>query len=359
MTTLAGSAAKHPPGMHSALLVQLPHIRLQQIAGPQVQMIADHSYQVVGATDTPTATGTATPTPLATAAPETPAPVDVVDVTLTPPAHIPTVYVSSLDGRFFTGNSAIFTVATQTPWVFSKSFSALNFNPGSMSPCTITPVVNRDTRPFTDLVVTNPCVEIPAQVLGNPTASAGLGNLSGFQAVFSGDLYVSEAGDITLNIYSDDGFILGLGPNRDSSGVQPSWLGGTFAPPRPPTPPYPGPTPWPTTTFRNYLMMGQFNTGGYGNAAETIRFPTAGFYPFELDYAENGAGGLSLAIEYSAGTPAPPGPSATPTAMPTSTPTPLPTAPIATKSYYIQRNDLGAARALGCRARTELTQGVA
>ena len=73
--------------------------------------------------------------------------------------------------------------------------------------------VQRDRAGFyTGDVVPNPdgtCSVIP--VAGNGF-QAGLDPLSAFQAVFTADLNVSSAGQLTFNVFSDDGFVLAIGP---------------------------------------------------------------------------------------------------------------------------------------------------
>ena len=45
-----------------------------------------------------------------------------------------------------------------------------------------------------------------------------------FQAVFTGAFQVAAAGRITFNVYSDDGWILSIGPN--ANGAQPGYVSG-------------------------------------------------------------------------------------------------------------------------------------
>jgi len=195
------------------------------------------------------------------------------------------------------------------------------------------------------------CTAIPAQVTviatpPTPTLlAAGEDPLRSFQVVFLSTIYVSQPADIAFNIEFDDGFIWGIGPlDGVSNGPQPEFISGTFNPPPPSSP-----TPWPTTAFRNYLVASQF-TAGYGQGPVTVRFPAAGFYPIEMDYAEDGVGGLNITLEDPTGTPLSSGPSPTPTSTcyaPTPvpswpwcplspTPTSAPSPPGYTSSYYVQ-----------------------
>ncbi len=265
------------------------------------------------------------------------------------PVGTPTVYITDVEGRFFynPGGHPYFDIATQTSPAFVQQFPVLNFNPTAGVTCASTPI-NGDTRPLTDVNESPSCTPIPAQATApppTPTLQAGITPLAAFEAVFSSTIYVSQAADIEFNIEYDDGFIWGIGPlNGVAGGPQPEFRSGTFEPPPPSTA-----TPWPTTTFRSYLVASQY-VEGYGQGSVTIRFPAAGFYPIEMDYAENGDGGLNITLENPTGTPLSNGPSPTatatcyaPTAEPTypwcplsPTPASAPSPPAYTNSYYVR-----------------------
>ncbi len=266
------------------------------------------------------------------------------------PAGTPTMYITDVEGRFFYNSAghAYFTVTTQTPPAFVQHFPVLNFNPPAGVVCAGTPI-NANTRPLTDANESAGCTPIVAQGTAPPPTptllQAGITPLAGFQAVFSSTIYVSQAADIEFKIEYDDGFIWGIGPlNGVPGGPQPEYWSGMFTPPTPSAA-----TPWPTTAFRNYLVASRY-VDGYGQGTVTVRFPAAGFYPVEMDYAENGNGGLNITLENPSRTPLSNGPSPTatstcaaPTAEPTypwcplsPTPGSAPSPPAYTNSYYVQ-----------------------
>jgi RHS repeat-associated protein len=179
--------------------------------------------------------------------------------------------------RFFTnptGSIVFDKQPTDTP-AFTQTFPTLNFNPvsGSVpgSP------INQDTRPFTNVTTDqngNYTGSIVAQ--GNGYV-AGTGTLAGLEAVFSGKFVVKNASTLTLSIYSDDGFSWGVGP--DEQGHQPtgSVSGGGYTP------------------FFHFPILNT-NNGAWGFSTISITFPAAGVYPYEIDWAENGGGGLSFSV---------------------------------------------------------------
>jgi hypothetical protein len=259
--------------------------------------------------------GIATNTPLPVNVATPPGPNNII---LAAPNSTPTIYVTNVEGRFFFGGSPIFNVATQTPPAFTRNFPLVNFNPPAGYTCNGT-YVDANTRPFTDVDEGSPCAAIVAEATISappPTPTllqAGVGSLYGFQDVLSTTLYVSQEADITFNLHSDDGFVWGIGPlNGIPGNPQPIRVGGYYDPPSPPAP-----TPSPTTTFRNFLVVGRRNAGDWGGGEVTIHFPAAGFYPIEIDNAENGDGGLNITLESPSNTPVLNGPSPTATATPT------------------------------------------
>lgn len=197
-------------------------------------------------------------------------------VWVTPTANIST---SMVWGRFFTNPTAS-TVFNKLPSdipVFTQTFPTLNFNPVSGSVPGAPSNLNQDTRPFTN---------VSTDVNGHYTGSivvqgngyvAGVGQLTGFQAVFNGYFVVKQAGNLILQIYSDDGFKWGVGTDQD--GHQPT---GNFS--------LSG-----FTVFDHYPIL-DTNDGGWGYNTITISFPAAGTYPYEIDFAENGPGGVSFSV---------------------------------------------------------------
>lgn len=149
--------------------------------------------------------------------------------------------------------------------------------------------VDPTTRPFTDVttdLVGDFSGTIPAQ--GN-SVQAGVGSLSSFDAEFTGSFQVAKAGDVTFNIVADDGFLLGVGNGATR-------VSGTFEN---------APSSF-QTPFKGYPLVGSFDEAGGGSPAtypETIHFPAAGTYPYELDYFECCGSQLSLTMTLASVTP--------------------------------------------------------
>jgi RHS repeat-associated protein/uncharacterized repeat protein (TIGR01451 family) len=214
----------------------------------------------------------------------------------------PTVSVSttSVKGRFFTGGCGYFCHTKGDTPAFTEYFPTIDFDPPAGTvPHNITGV-GVDSRPFTDITT-----DINGNFNGSLTAEgngfqAGVGSMFDFEAVFTADYVVAKAGDVTFNFISDDGFVFGLGggATRVSGALDnaPS-----------------------STAFEDYPVMGAYNdaTGPRGNQV-TVHFPTAGVYPYELDYSECCAGELSMTMA-SNGTGIPPAGNLnlTPGALPT------------------------------------------
>jgi RHS repeat-associated protein len=108
--------------------------------------------------------------------------------------------------------------------------------------------------------------------------------VQGYQAVLTGQFVVKQAGTLTLVLSSDDGFSWGVGPN--SSGQQPTSGGSTGT----------------YTSFFNFPILNSSLATWPFNASFT--FPAPGTYPFEVDYAENGGGGLTFSVLASSSGPA-------------------------------------------------------
>ncbi len=141
-------------------------------------------------------------------------------------AETPAISISSVSGSFMPNaqNSGPFIGTPTTPVAFTQEFPVINFNPpvGTV-PCTNKTGVDVNTRPFSN-VVPQPdgsCKTVPAQ---GKNQQAGVGELTNFQAVFTGAFLVTSANRVTFNFFSDDGWILSLGPN--SAGAQPSYVSG-------------------------------------------------------------------------------------------------------------------------------------
>jgi len=199
---------------------------------------------------------------------------------------VQTVSTTTVWGRFFaTDGHGVFNTQASQPSVFDQAFPTINFNPPDASyypPDGTVPGntsgVNVATRPFTNITTDlngNFTGVIVAQGNG---LQAGVGTLTDFSAVFTSELLVADPGDITFNFFSDDGFIFSVGNN--ATAVSGPMVGA----------PASGLSP-----FMNIPVMGANNQATRPDpVAITVHFPTAGTYPYELDYAEGLGGALSL-----------------------------------------------------------------
>jgi RHS repeat-associated protein len=187
-------------------------------------------------------------------------------------------------GPFFIGNSFSATVpvlATQllmgmndgTTWGDNSGALVMNVTNGNApNPAG----VGVSTHPFTDVIADpggNYTGTIVAQ--GEGVQAGGVGSLYAFQAVFRGTLTVSTPGDQSLYIFANDGFILGIG--NGASRVSGPMVN---APSQ--------------TAFENLSVMGAYNSPEEQTNTIVVHFPAAGTYPYELDYADNGAGGQPI-----------------------------------------------------------------
>jgi len=190
------------------------------------------------------------------------------------------VTLGSVSGRFFhsADDATGFTAKPSDIPVFTQSFPAIDFNP----PAGVLPGTagaDPTTRPFTDVLVgpdAKPAGTLPAAVRDH---AAGTGDLSSFQAVFSGVLDVAKAGPMTLSVISDDGFVLGVEGATRGSGP----LDGA-------------PT---TTPFDGLPVLAAHNSAGaIGTYPVTLNFPAAGRYHFELDYFVRAGESMSLVLTH-------------------------------------------------------------
>lgn len=198
--------------------------------------------------------------------------------------------ISSVSGRFFANptNSGAFTAQPGSAVAFVQDFPVINFNPpaGTVS-CSNSISVNEWTRPFTAVIpdIGGSCSTVVAEgddQLGNHH-QAGVGDLYNLNAVFMGSLTVSGPTQVTLNFFSDDGWILSMGANL--AGQQPSYVSG------------PRINPPPVGPFSQYPVIGSYNKGSSPARNDlVVNFPAAGMYPFELDYSECCGGQLVLTL---------------------------------------------------------------
>ncbi len=268
-----------------------PRVQLFQVSGPPVRVVsAARDYQpAYTATATPSSTPTAWRTPTSTPELGGAASLDTLAGTAVP------LLLIDVHGQFFANpdNSQDFNIgpsATPPTPLFEQDFPLIDFNPPIIAhvPCIPTPYVYSSTHPFTDVILNAPGLPCAYQtagavVSGTPVILAPTPNTP-FHAVYTGQLYVGEAGAVTFDFWSDDGWILGIGPEAYVTGTppQPTYTAGVVVPPWPATG-----TPPPHSPFYNYLVVGRADDlHGPGGENLTVNFPAAGYYPFELDYTE-------------------------------------------------------------------------
>jgi RHS repeat-associated protein/uncharacterized repeat protein (TIGR01451 family) len=164
--------------------------------------------------------------------------------------------------------------------VFSQDFPNLDFNPiPNLVPGNTT--VDDWTRPYTDVVTNSAGFATGTIVAQGNGYQAGVGSLYAFDAVYSGNIAVEQAGDLTFNVMSDDGFVFGVGGGATRvSGVMIN-------------PPSTG-----ATAFNGYPLMGalQIATAPRPNPV-TVHFPAPGVYPYEIDHFEINGQDLSLVVQ--------------------------------------------------------------
>ena len=197
----------------------------------------------------------------------------------------PQVTTSAITGQFFPnpGESLAFNIAPGTSPLFTQSFPLINFSHIDSSPAAI-----NTAQPMIDTVIdpTGAAVgTIPVQGNGyTPGQVAPSGkDLTGFQAVFTGQMTVTAAGRVTFQFTADDGMIFGVGANAHGKSAA-AVTGNTHQSLPDPTQP-----PSPRTPFTNLPQMGGWNdgttNGAYAVFTLSVDFPEAGTYPFEVDYA--------------------------------------------------------------------------
>jgi len=235
------------------------------------------------------------------------------------------ISTSTVLGQFFVATAAsaangIFDIQPGTSSAFTQEFPTVDFNPPSGTIPGNTSSVTTTTRPFTDVTT-----DLNGNFNGTIVAQgngfqAGVGSLKYFESVFTGSFTVATAGNVVFDIYSDDGFILGInGGATRVSGPQINVPANGLSP------------------FQQYTVVGAYNQGTSptGNTV-VVNFPAAGTYQYELDYTECCSGFLSLtmAIGASGAT------GAAPTGSLTLTPvTPPVLAPGQTQTLSVQATD--------------------
>ena len=200
-------------------------------------------------------------------------------------AETPPISISSVSGSFMPNveNSGPFTGTPTTPVAFTQEFPVINFNPpvGTV-PCTNKTGVDITTRPFTDVVpqADGSCKTVPAQ---GKNQQAGVGELTNFQAVFTGAFLVTSSTRVTFNFFSDDGWILSIGPS--TAGAQPAYASGPML-----NFPKAGP-------FTGFTVVGSYNVVSAATQNNlVVSFPASGTYPFEFDYSDCCEGKLAFTL---------------------------------------------------------------
>ncbi len=197
--------------------------------------------------------------------------------------------ISTVRGSFYAdssyGNGA-FDIDPSTAPVFSALYPTLNFNPptgatGAQENCRNQTNVNEQTRPFYDVIPQSDGSCTGQAVAGDDghghTVYAGQtgGPLEAFEAVFTATLTVAQPGQVTFNVFSDDGWTLAVG--SDGASHQPTYLSGSMD-----NAPASGVGP-----FTGYPVVGAYNQASAPTQnTVTVNFPAAGTYPMEADYTE-------------------------------------------------------------------------
>ena len=197
---------------------------------------------------------------------------------------VATISTGPVEGNFFV-KSATQTVFGAKPGdtpAFHQTFPALNFNPPAGVVNHNVSGVGPTTRPFTDVMTDGAGNFAGTMVAQGNGLQAGVGTLASFDAVFTSTFVVAKPGDITFNVLANDGFLLGVGGGATRvSGV------------------YERPPASNTSPFQGYPLVASWNLssgGAVGTYPVTIHFPTAGVYPYELDYFDCCGQPLSLTL---------------------------------------------------------------
>jgi hypothetical protein len=195
--------------------------------------------------------------------------------------------------------SGVFNYPSGLPVFWRSSFTNWTFNPPNSPPNGDSVNTNicsqggtttyENTIPFM-FVDPEDCDGVRHLISRDGTNAAGVDssgsggtNLSSFQIEFTGKIKVSKAGYVQFDLYSDDGSLVGIGPNEDHK--QPTNTSGN------------GPGSAEFTAKKGYPI--QFDTNSAQSASDqqfTVWFPAKGTYPMEIDYAENGSGPAVMSL---------------------------------------------------------------
>ena len=199
------------------------------------------------------------------------------------------ITTSTIWGRFIENYAGRFTSTPSATVLFSREFPNINFNPpngmGGINPWAHTGFINVVTDFAGNFAGTIPA-EGNGYRLGFPNSDTEIIELFQFDAVFTGEFTVEQAGSLTFSIYHDDGFILAIGNGAiavGQRGVDYPWIPSNTAE---------------SSAFENLPVMAALN--GYHGvgipSCVTVNFPAAGTYPFELDYNQTYRSQMSLVM---------------------------------------------------------------
>jgi hypothetical protein len=174
----------------------------------------------------------------------------------------PGVATTRVTARFYASDGrCTYDTPAGTPPLFVQAFPTINF----------------EGRPFTDY---STAAGQPNLVAAVGTAHIGMGRLNHFDAAFTGNLVVHQAGDEPFTFLIDDAFDFGVGHGATR-------IGGTMS-----NPPASG-----LTALEHLPVVGAFNQGHLeALTTVTVHFPQPGSYPYEIDYAECMGGDAAIRI---------------------------------------------------------------
>ncbi|HVA91731.1 MAG TPA: hypothetical protein VNL71_18040, partial [Chloroflexota bacterium] len=118
------------------------------------------------------------------------------------------------------------------------------------------------------------------QVASGAGMRAGLGRLSHFNAAFTGTFWVPRPATVAFTLVVDDAFDFGVGggATRVRGALSQPPAGGR-------------------TILKRLPVVGAFHQGHLqATTSVIVRFPRAGRYPYELDYAECDLGGELMQV---------------------------------------------------------------
>jgi len=208
------------------------------------------------------------------------------------------VSISPVVGNFYQepSTTTAFTAQPADTPVFGQTFPDIEFNPPAGTIPHDTSGITPTTRPFTD-IVTDLLGDFSSYSAAEGNGyQAGVGPMASFDAEMRGSFNVTKAGTQVFTLFRNDGYILGIGNGASGSSGNPDVNAPAAG----------------TTPFQGYAVVAadnQTNGTNLGPDVITVSFPSAGTYPFELDYLQRPAPGspaggdpMTLALEVGTGT---------------------------------------------------------